>query len=78
MVHKSNFSSILSPTSQLQLFLLNYPTPAMAEIGPAQPQLVNWSSQARSFDTHIDILYDILCQIAYVIKCQKLPFYGIF
>ena len=30
-----------------------------------------------SFDTHIDILYDILCHMAYVIKCHKMTFYGI-
>ena len=30
------------------------------------------SSQAGSFDTDIDILYDILCQMAHLIRCQIL------
>ena len=26
------------------------------------------------FDTHIAMVYDISCHMAYVIKCQKVPF----
>ena len=42
--------------------------------------LATWitlSDQYASFDTHIAILYDILCHMAYVIKCHKMAFYGI-
>ena len=35
------------------------------------------SDRYGSFDTHIDIVYDILCHMAYIIKCHKMTFYGI-
>ena len=38
---------------------------------------INLSVQYGSFDTHIDILNDILCHMAYVIKCRKMAKYGI-
>ena len=39
--------------------------------------MTNLYSRDGSFDTHIDIVHDILCHIAYVIKCQKMSFYDI-
>ena len=38
---------------------------------------INLSDQNGSFDTHIGILYEILCHMAYAIKCHNKPFYGI-
>ena len=35
------------------------------------------SDRYASFDTHIAIVHDILCHLAYVIKCHKMTFYGI-
>ena len=35
------------------------------------------SDRAGSFDTHIAILYDILCHMVNVIKCHKMAFYDI-
>ena len=35
------------------------------------------SDQDSSFDTHIVILYDILCCMAYVIKCHRMAYYDI-
>ena len=33
----------------------------------------NLSNQDGSFDTHIDIVYDKILQMAYVIKCYEMP-----
>ena len=38
---------------------------------------INLSERYGSFDTHIDIFYDILCHMTYVIKCHKMTFYDI-
>ena len=35
------------------------------------------SDRYGSFDTHIGILYDFLCHMAYVTNCHKMPFYDI-
>ena len=35
------------------------------------------SDQYASFDTHIAIVHDILCHLIFVIKCNKMTFYGI-
>ena len=35
------------------------------------------SDQYCSFDTHIGIVYDILCHMTFVIKCHKMASYGI-
>ena len=38
---------------------------------------INLSDWYGSFNTHIGILYDILCHMPYAIKCHKLPFFDI-
>ena len=38
---------------------------------------LNLSDRYGSFDTHIDLLYDVLCLMAYVIKCHKMPYFAI-
>ena len=35
------------------------------------------SDRYCTFDTHIAILYEILCHMAFAIKCHKMAFYGI-
>ena len=37
----------------------------------------NWSDQYGSFDTHITKFHDILCFMASVQKCHKMPKNGI-
>ena len=39
--------------------------------------IYNLSARCGSFDTHIDMVHDILCFMTYVIKCHKMPFYDI-
>ena len=41
------------------------------------PKLEYLSARCGSFDTHITMVYDILCFMVYVIKCHKMPFYDI-
>ena len=38
---------------------------------------IHLSAQCGSFDTHIAMVDDILCHMAYVIKCHKMTFYDI-
>ena len=38
---------------------------------------INLTYRYGSFDTHFDILNDILCHMAYVIKCHKMKLYDI-
>ena len=36
---------------------------------------INFCERYASFDTHVGMLYDILCHMAYCIKCMKRSIY---
>ena len=42
-----------------------------------QSMYIILSDQDGSFDTHIGVLNYILCHLASIIKCHKIPFYDI-